>query len=87
MKGFVVLLKPKDESGVARNQQYMKLTKGMLADGGIAELLPDNSLRCSWIFPVKVPDKHIAEFKEVFTKGLDEAIKRKDNIEYEVLTI
>jgi hypothetical protein len=86
MKGFVVKLIPLDDTGIQRNKDFVKGNNGKLMSGGKAEMQPDGSLHCTWVFENKipVPDSVKMVMLNQFTGSLDKAISKKTNVRYEV---
>ena len=80
----MIILTPKDESGIERNQTFYHINQDGLPHGGKIEIQPDGVVKCRWEFPQVLPDFARKSFLKRWSAQLDEAKKRADNFDYTV---
>jgi hypothetical protein len=85
MKGFTIILTPKDQSGVERNKEFLENYKAQgLPAGGKVEAGENNMVRCVWDFKMFIPDKFKKKLIAGYTKELDKIKREKDNFDYRI---
>ena len=88
LKGFTIILIPRDASGVERNKDFHEKAQSKpafaLPLGGKTSIDEKGVLKCEWKFRGFMPDSVQNIMLARFTKQLDQSIKKRDNVSYEV---